>query len=598
LPKKVNPAQERVQGIEGGGSGAPVTILPFWDDFSTSQNLPDEAKWFNSADVRIASNVGVNPPTINVAVFDGVDANGAAYNPGSLLNGRADCLTSAIIDLSMIEATNQTDSVYMSFFWQLKGNGELADPEDSLVLQFLNEDMEWETVWRRAGGTELLDEDFQQELLQLTPEYFHDSFQFRFQAYARLSGPFDTWLLDYIYINDSRHDDDVAYLDRALTTPGNFLTTPYTAIPTEQFFQNPDGYLQTLSVGFYNLNSFFQPVLFTSVVTDLVTGNEIEILSNEQVATPIPGAFARRTFTSPALNSANLDQNADSLWLESTVYLRTGDVFFIEDISNTNDTTFNEQIDYRLNDTVRNVTIIDDYLAYDDHEADFAAGINQRGGQLAYRYTLETRALLTHIDINFPFTNQAGEPIEIKVWQNIGEEDSVMYQDPFSVLRSDEISQLRSYALDTPIFVEGTIYIGFQQATNEFLAVGLDKNTDSGDQIFFNVDGSWQMNELVQGSLLMRPRFDKEIAENFVPPNNPGTIDPGIFPNPSEGLLTVEGHFDQILLFDGYGRSANFTASEERESTVIDLTKNESGIYLIRLTRDGRSSTKRIILKN
>ncbi len=557
-------------------------------------------KWFDSDAVRIASNVGINPPTLNVAVFDGVDENGAAYNPGTLLIGQADCLTSAIIDLNQVDAS-QADSVFMSFFWQLKGNGELADPEDSLVLEFLNPEMEWESVWRMIGGIELFDEDFRQVLLQIPPSFFHENFQFRFRSFSRLSGPFDTWLLDYVYINEGRHAADIAYLDRALTTPGNFLIEPYSAMPTEQFFANPDDYLVPLSVGFYNLNSFFQPILFSANVKDLVTGNDIESLSDEAVASPLPGAFERRVFTSPALNSSNLDDQADSLWLESTIFLRTGDVFFIEGISSTNDTTFNEQIDYRVNDTVRNVTIIDDYLAYDDHEVDFAAGINQNGGKLAYRYVLETRALLTHIDINFPFTNQTGEPIQLTVWKTLGEDepDSVMFRDPYSVQRSSAVSELRPYQLDTPIFVQDTIYIGFEQATNEFLAVGLDKNTDSGNHIFFNVDGTWRENELVQGSLLMRPRFDKEIAATFVPPSGSGEVnDIGIYPNPTNGIFTLQGHFDQILIFDSWGKQTNFSGNENGENTVLDLSGNESGIYLLKLTRDGRTSTKRIILNN
>jgi len=596
-PKKTKTSSIPLYNSQGGSTGAPITVLPFWDEFSTSNNFPDETKWHESQNVRIAANIGIDAPSLHVAVFDGVDATGAGYDPSSLINGLADCMTSAIIDLSVLDAT-QSDSVFMSFFWQLKGKGELANEEDSLVLQFLDEGLNWNTVWSKSGGLENETQEFRQELLKISSSLFHAGFQFRFQSYGKLSGPFDTWLVDYVYINYGRHGNDIAYLDRALTTPGNFLTAPYTALPTEQFFADPSKYLVDLSVEFYNLNSFFQPILYSARVKDLVTQQDVQVLSDEIVA--IPGGFERDVFTSPALDANNLDPNADSLWLEATVFIKSGDIFFIEEIDNNNDTTFNNQIDYRLNDTVRNVTIIDDYLAYDDGEPDFAAGINQRGGRLAYRYVLEEKALLTHVDINFPLVQQNGLPIEVVVWKTIGEEkDSVQYQNSYSVKRSNSIGELKAYALDTPIFVQDTVYIGFVQATDEFLAVGLDKNTNSAEHMFYNVDGNWRDNEYVQGSFLMRPRFDKAIAADFVP-GNPGNanLDPDIYPNPSGGTFVINAVFDDIFIVNSYGQQKFFEKTVQEGRTILDLSDNESGIYLIRLTQGSKTTTKRIIINN
>ena len=176
-------------------------------------------------------------------------------------------------------------------------------------------------------------------------------------------------------------------------------------MPTEQFFSNPNKYVAETNSEFYNLNSFFQPILYSTIVTNQVTGQEIERLNDNVLAIPLPGAFERREFDSPALNPSLLDANADSLLLETSYFIRSGDTYFIEEI-NGNDTTFDFNVDYRINDTVKIVTVLDDYFAYDDGEPDFAAGINQRGGQLAYRFYAEERALLTHIDINFPLCNK------------------------------------------------------------------------------------------------------------------------------------------------------------------------------------------------
>lgn len=595
LPNKLTPSNDVPFGVQQAQS---TLTLPFWDDFSTSTITPSPLLWASGDQVRISNGTGVRAPSLNVAVFDGVDATGAPYNATSLINGKTDSLVSQPIDLSILDAS-QADSVFFSFFWQVTGNGELPDEEDSLTLQFKNPSGQWQTVWSTIGGIDLQTGEFFQEIIKVNSSYFSADFQFKFQSYSRLAGGFDTWLVDYIYMNKSRHPGDTAYLDRALTRKPSFLTGPYTALPTEQFFANPSRYLQETTVEFLNLNSSFQPVQFTATVKDLVANQPIQTLNDNTVANPLPGAFERRTFTSPKLDPNNLNALADSLWLETTYSIRSGDNYFIEDINPGVDTTFNTNIDYRLNDTVRIVTVLDDYLAYDDGEPDFAAGINQSGGQLAYAYYVEERALLTHIDINFPFVQQAGEPIELFVWSKLDNQpESILFQDSYSVLRPSHIGELRAYQLDTPIYVQDTIYIGFQQATNEFLAVGLDKNSNTGEFMYYNVSGLWRQNEFVNGSFLMRPRFDKTIAETFNDSDAGEAPDIVLYPNPTEGLLFLEGELDHISVYDNWGKEANYELSKVTNGYSINLGFNKKGIYLLRLTQGGKVRFKRIILRD
>lgn len=570
--------------------------IPFWEDFSTSFQIPSVSKWSNSDNVRISNGLGNNAPSLNVAVFDGVDVNGAPYNASSLLNGATDSLTSQLVDLSTL-SVDQADSVYLSFFWQLNGNGEIPDSEDSLVLQFKNTLGEWSNMWSQTGGRDNESVEFTQTLVQVPQSFFHADFQFRFQSYSRLAGAFDTWLVDYIFLNDSRHPNDIASVDRALTKRPSYLIGPYSAMPTEQFFANPARYLVETGAELFNLNSFFQPIQYSTVVRETSTDVLVETLDDETVVNPLTGEFERRSITSPILNSSLLDASADSLLLETTYFIRSGDNFFIEDINPGVDTTFNQQVDYRVNDTVRITTVLDDYLAYDDSDPDFAAGINQRGGQLAYSYFAEERALLTHVDINFPFVQQAGEPIKVFVWKKLDNEpESVLFENPYSILRPSFIGELRAYQLDTPVFVQDTFYIGFQQATNEFLAVGLDKNKDTGDKMFFNVSGEWSANESVQGSFLMRPRFDKTIAANFVAPNEITPVAPNIYPNPSAGRFFIEGSIESLSVFDNWGQQSNFSVKTGEGGLWIDLAKNKKGIYLLKFFKEGKLFTKRIIL--
>lgn len=573
-----------------------VLNLPFWDDFSTSGLIPDTDKWVNSENVRISNGIGKNAPSLNVAVFDGVTASGSPYNAASLINGATDSLISQVIDLSNLPI-EQRDSVYLSFFWQINGNGELPDSEDSLVVQFKEPSGNWTSVWNQIGGVDNESEEFEQVLIKVDRALFHDEFQFRFKSYSRLAGPFDAWLVDYIYLDDSRHANDIAYSDRSLTRKPSFLTAPYAAMPTEQFFANPSKYLVDTDAEFLNLNDFFQPVQYSTIVRDIVSDSELERMNDDVVANPLPAAFERRTFTSTPLSVSNVDTNADSLYLETSYFINSGDNFLIESINPGVDTVFSTNVDFRINDTVKVVTVIDDYFAYDDGDPDFAAGINQAGGQLAYQYFAETRALLTHVDINFPFVQQTGEPISIIVWSDLDNTpQSILFQDPYSVLRPDEIGELRAYQLNTPVFVQDTFYIGFQQATNEFLAVGLDKNEDSGDKMFFNVSGEWRANETVNGSFLMRPRFDKEIAANFVPAGEAAPSEVKVFPNPSNGEFYIAGEVDQLKVFDNWGQAKTIRVREERNGVWVDLSANKKGIYLLKFLRQGKIVTKRIIL--
>src|SRR5262245_4981164 len=52
--------------------------LPFWDDFSfVTENHAVDSLWVNNAQVLVGDGQAINPPTIHVATFDGLNQNGA-----------------------------------------------------------------------------------------------------------------------------------------------------------------------------------------------------------------------------------------------------------------------------------------------------------------------------------------------------------------------------------------------------------------------------------------------------------------------------------------------------------------------------------------
>ena len=57
-----------------------------------------------------------------------------------------------------------------------------------------------------------------------------------------------------------------------------------------------------------------------------------------------------------------------------------------------------------------------------------------------------------------------------------------------------------SFKLISPLIAIDTIYIGYKQFDDDFIPIGLDKNNNNSDKIFFNTNGSWEQNNLINGS--------------------------------------------------------------------------------------------------
>src|SRR5690606_4193000 len=158
--------------------------LPFWDDFSTVEPGYPDTLWVNSNSVYISNGLGLNPPTINVAVFDGLDSLGAPYNPNETSAiGFTDKLVSRPLLMTEVPA-NERETVYLSFFYQWRGYGEPPDKTDYLRVEFRDDQGNWVDVFT-INGDEVPDfEGFNTVVLPVHEErWFHDGFQFRFRSH-------------------------------------------------------------------------------------------------------------------------------------------------------------------------------------------------------------------------------------------------------------------------------------------------------------------------------------------------------------------------------------------------------------------------------
>ncbi len=184
----------------------------------------------------INNGLGLNPPSLNVATLNGLDsADNSPYSNQAIATGFRDTLVSQPIKLNEVISAER-NSVYLSFFYQWSGNGEPPDPNDYLRIDFKNDQGAWESVMTIRTISSFQKDEFYDTLLKVDGDrFFHENFQFRFMNYGRLSGPYDTWNIDYVYLNKNRTPDDRYLPDRTIISSLTNLFNDYRAVPYDHF---------------------------------------------------------------------------------------------------------------------------------------------------------------------------------------------------------------------------------------------------------------------------------------------------------------------------------------------------------------------------
>jgi hypothetical protein len=558
-----------------------LNLLPFWDDFSTGI---DTLKWTLNGS-SYTETIAQNPPSIGAVLFNGVDQNGRPYSNQIGDQGESDFLTSKPFDLSLL-TESEKESLYLSYFWQAGGKAEAPDSNDRFTLQVLNEAGEWITVWIQNGGSDLDRTIFTQEIIKIEPEWQHAGFQFRFISRGRQVGPFDSWLLDYVYLNYNRNQNDLTYRDRALTQINQVNFGEYSAYPLELLQTDQTGLWSQIQNEFLNLENRFRAMEYSIQIEDSV-GNPILIVNDDTPFNPVPNTLERRTFLSRKFDEIPVPLKETDLIIKTSLTSGDGLLFKIQN----GDTIQYNSVDYRLNDTIKTSFPIRDFFAYDNGSADYSAGINQRSGQLAVQYDSPEPVFIKGISINFTNASQANQPIDIVVWDEINQRPIFSKESliPEKVPGQD----FSYYALDTNIRVTGEFFIGFTQFSNEFIHVGLDKVNDQGSKIYYNVGGGWVQNKEVKGSLMIRPHVS--LAAPFKQSEVP-EADFRIYPNPVVNRLMVEGVFSEILIFDSFGRQILLPRQRIDAGEIVNFEGQRPGVYVINLFSEAGSKSFRILV--
>jgi len=559
--------------------------LPFFDDFSTARGgQPDPTLWQTGGGTYINNTLAINHPSVNVATFDGLDANGTPYYLGATnISGPTDTLTSQPIDLGGL---SPADSVYLSFHWQSKGLGELPDDDDTLQLQFRTSAGTWQTVWSVTGGKP--GNNFTQTLIPVrNAAFLHGNFQFRFRTAGRQTGAYDTWNLDYLYLNRGRNFGDRSIRDIACRQAVTPLLKRYTAMPLSHYLVNPAAETaDTIRTDIVNLANTFNFTSFRFTVRDLVSGRLLQ--DTPQPQSQNIGAFSAQPKV-VRLQPLPADLSGRAVLQARFDVLTTDD-------QNPSIPTVN----LRRNDTISGYTVLDNYFAYDDGTAEFGAQINQRQGRVAMRFVLSKPDVVSAVRMSIvPFrTNLTGSSFVLSLYENTrGRPGRVLYQRSYALRYPSSRNGFVEFPFEYGVSVRDTFFVGWTQVSEDnLLTVGFDKNSPFGNQVFTNLSSTWDPSPLT-GVPMMRPVLGTggQAPVTGVEEEALGTL--RVYPNPTQGIIQWDQPgLSQIEVLDPAGRLLRTIPLTEGQRQA-DLSAMPDGWYLLRLKARGRERVQKIILR-
>jgi hypothetical protein len=602
IPLKYNKALQN-STFNGNQRSAVVNLdLPFIDDFSNNSDYPDQAKWLDRK-VYINNNFGLNPYTIGVATFDGLNEQGNPYN-NSFANAQGGCDTLTSFPINMYTKPqgggtySLSDSIVLSFYYEKKGLGDSPEIADSLILDFYNPTSStWARQWGVRGGVSA-GQDTIFNLVNITLNnsvYYRDGFQFRFRSYGAQTGNLDLWHLDYVRLkasyNSSTGQLDTLLRDVAFVKPLGSLLNGYTSIPWDHFI--------TLSTADQQ-----------AIINDSLT---IDYRINDDAPNDV--GFNTRIFDYTGAYVSGFGQTNGNIFPNrpnniNLVYTSPLDSIFPLSPSISYDSTYFTVKSYfsnsasftgvRTNDTVYYKQEFYNYYSYDDGSAEVAYDlINAANGKLAMKFNILKPDTLRAI--RFYFTQQGANVsnnlFTIKVWSSLSPETLLYQESNQKPSYVNEVNGYSTYVLDQIVPVSGVIYIGFQQISPNGLHLGFDRNTTSNVNMFYNIGGSWNNVGVANGTFMIRPVMgdtnlftgvqDIDLNSQIV-----------IYPNPTRGVINIKcsdafnPHTIELYSIEG------ILIERKAYSSTIDYSTLSAGVYLLKVISDSGVITKKITIQN
>lgn len=555
-----------------------IKSLPFIDDFSSSSIFPDQRKWMDKK-AYINSTYPINPPSIGVATLDAINEYGFIYPTASSRPSYADELTSKPIKIDPA-----LKNVWLSFYYEPGGIGDMPDSTDLLEVDFYNPDMkEWVAVFDTTPGKS--NSIFHQKMIEVTSEYYKRGvFQFRFRNMVTIDGSdvtgrhgnADMWHIDYVRLNANRSASDTVLRDVAVQKPQTSLLKTYYSMPWEQFKKAFQTIIKpTISIDVINNHPDSTKLAQspTFEFREIAEANPFYMkIDGPGTNIPPSGTFSITTDLTNPFQPNNTSNKEVKFEVKSFISTNTSD---------------NHE-----NDTTRFIQIFSNYFAYDDGSAEAGYGVSGQGTQnarVAYAFTAYKADTLSGISFYFnPLSADTSFGFRIAVWtDNKGKPGNLLYiQGEKSIPKERPVNQMYTFALDSGILVSGKFYIGWVQVTEDFLNIGMDLNNNNQDKLFINLSGIWENSE-IKGTLMMRPIFRnaKEGFQTGVKEITKGTF--RIFPNPAQNLVNIQTETNfRNLHIQIFTISGKLVFSEYTNQPVLNVGNLPDGLYIMNISSE------------
>jgi len=580
FPLRGNPVLKGVASTKQGEvlrtTSIDTLLMPFIDDFSREGVYPQADRWMDSG-AFINTSFPVNPITIGVATLDGLDQFGNPYNINSGTSVPADYLTSLPIDLS---ANVNDTSIWLSFFYQPQGLGDAPEAGDSLVVEFRDTSGNWIHRWSVPGREDTV---FQRVNLRVNNRVFlYRGFQFRFYNYATVNGNRDHWNLDYVILRTNTVAND-SIRDNGFIRPRYSLLNEYQAMPYSHYkaLGAPAAAITaSITDSIRDINYGPTSFIYTSTIKDEF-GNSLYA----SAPSSLPGASNSITAFNTSLNNFSYPiTSADRAEFEMKNYVT---------ITGAQSNLFNDTVKYRQ--------VFDNFYAYDDGTAELGYGVTGNSGvKMAYKFDVKKADTLRAVDIYFNPTgvNVSTSLFQLAVWENVdpsGNTENLLYREinqrPQNI---DSLNGFSRYTLDTLIVLQpGPVWVGFiQNSASLLIGLGLDRNTDNHQNMFYHVDGYWYASS-IEGSWMMRPVFGDTLAGPIsvqeLTKNNSLLFDS--YPQPANDLvrIVVNGPVVSEMLRFRILDISGKTLSEGTVTDFIDVKALPAGCYFLQLTDERRA---------
>lgn len=259
---------------------------------------------------------------------------------------------------------------------------------------------------------------------------------------------------------------------------------------------------------------------------------------------------------------------------------------------------FIDPIGYGQNDTAYFRQELINYYSYDDGSAERTYNVNLAGGSVAMRFDpIMPDTLLGFYAYWSPlWENGQPDPTLLnfftRIWGTttnaLGQtvpgaelvENFTFYHPGFY----DGYNKFVYYALDQPVPIESTFFVGWNQTDNGKINIGLDKNTNSnpGKLFYKSTAGEWTGSN-IQGSIMIRPVF--RAAKQIAGVDELQTLEGKIYPNPANdklylSLQEMQGQC-QVEVFDLTGRKVLSESQSGQSQMTIDVSALPSAAYIV-----------------